>query len=91
MSASTLRAAADLQWKRLGPGAYESNLNDHKFLIVHRVIPAGESGGYGRRDDWVVAHTGPDGFGGYDRDYACDPDWTLAEAKRTAFSILADS
>jgi hypothetical protein len=80
----TTETINNLKWKRLGPGAYESNPNGHKFLIVRRVIPAGESGGYGRRDDWVVAHTGPDGFGGYDRDYANDPDPTFAEAKRTA-------
>ncbi len=78
---------AALKWEMIGAGEYTVTDGDHQFDITHRIIPD-EGDGYGRRDDWVLRHTGPGYDGDYDNDYPTDPIWTLREAKEEAEAWL---
>ena len=76
-----------IKWKRLCAGEYTATHGPHEFSITHRQRP--DSGnGYGRIDDWVLRHTGPDGYGETDNDYPSDPMGTLRDAKAEAEAIV---
>lgn len=80
-----------LTWHRISAGEYTATHGKHTFDVTHRIIP-NTGNGYGRRDDWVLRHTGPDtGWNGeptFDYDYAADPVPTYKEAKRYAETWL---
>ena len=79
--------------KRYGPGYYEYITGDHTFIITH-IEEDDRHDGYGRRDHWIVAHTGPavdwTGEMGWDNNYPSDPIATYREAKVQVAFILKD-
>ena len=57
---------------RLAAGVYEITIDGRTYSVWREVVPAEETGGYGRRDDWQVVDPDRNGW---------DPCPTLADAK----------